>query len=47
MSLSYNSVFFKIYCKFFAKYVGEDDYGNLYYSKKIKALKTIHEKEGL
>ena len=38
MSLSYNSAFFKIYCKFFAKFVGEDDYGNSYYTKKNNSI---------
>ena len=47
MSLSYNSMFFKIYCKFFAKFVGKDDYGNTYYTKKIIVLKIILEREGL
>ena len=40
MSLSYNSAFFKIYCKFFAKFVGEDDYGNSYYTKKNNSIKN-------
>ena len=40
MSLSYNSVFFKIYCKFFAKFVGTDDYGNLYYTKNNNSIKN-------
>ena len=34
MKLSYNSIFFKIYCFFFAKYIGKDEYGNIYYTKK-------------
>ena len=34
MSLTYNSIFFKIYCSIFAKKIGEDNYGNLYYVKK-------------
>lgn len=34
MTLSYNSIFFKIYCFFFAKKVGEDNYGNKYFVKK-------------
>ena len=40
MSLSYNSTFFKIYCKFFAKFVGKDDYGNTYYKKKNNGIKN-------
>ena len=34
MKLSYNSIFFKIYCFFFAKKVGKDEYGNKYFTKK-------------
>ena len=33
-------MFFKIYCKFFAKFVGEDDYGNTYYTKKNNTIKN-------
>ena len=40
MSLSYNSIFFRIYCKFFARFVGKDDYGNVYYCKKSKNSKN-------
>ncbi len=40
MSLSYNSVFFKIYCKLFSKYVGKDEYGNTYYKKSSKNIKN-------
>ena len=39
MSLSYNSWFFKIYCKFFARKIGQDGYGNTYYVKK-KSIKN-------
>ena len=34
MKLSYNSIFFKIYCFLFAKKIGCDEYGNKYYTKK-------------
>lgn len=34
MKLSYNSIFFKIYCFLFAKKIGYDEYGNKYYTKK-------------
>ena len=34
MRLSYNSIFLKIYCLIFAKKVGQDQYGNIYYKKK-------------
>jgi len=47
MRLSYNSIFFKIYCHLFAKKVGTDDYGNLYFKKKVYHEKIILEKEDL
>jgi NADH:ubiquinone oxidoreductase subunit len=40
MSLSYNSWFFKIYCNFFAKKIGEDTYGNKYFQKKKTSQKN-------
>ena len=40
MKLSYNSIFFKIYCSLFAKKVGKDEYGNAYYSKKNLSRKN-------
>ena len=40
MKLSYNSIFFKIYCLFFAKNVGKDEYGNSYYTKKNLSRKN-------
>ncbi len=40
MKLSYNSIFFKIYCFFFAKNVGKDEYGNSYYTKKNASPKN-------
>ncbi len=40
MSLSYNSIFFKIYCKIFTDFVGKDNYGNFYYVKKTKNFKN-------
>ncbi len=39
MSLTYNSWFFKIYCNFFAKKIGQDEYGNCYYIKN-KSIKN-------
>ena len=46
MSLSYNSWFFKIYCNFFAKKIGVDNYGNQYFQKKNPLKKIILGKEG-
>ena len=40
MSLSYNSWFFKIYCNFFAKKIGVDNYGNQYFQKKKTSQKN-------
>ena len=40
MRLTYNSIFFKIYCFIFAKKIGEDDYGNRYYAKKNTSPKN-------
>ena len=40
MRLSYNSIFFKIYCLIFAKKVGEDEYGNTYFTKKSYSPKN-------
>lgn len=40
MSLSYNSWFFKIYCNIFAKRIGTDRYGNVYYTKKSSSPKN-------
>ena len=40
MSLSYNSWFFKIYCKFSAKKIGVDNYGNQYFQKKKTSQKN-------
>ncbi len=40
MKLSYNSIFFKFYCFFFAKKVGEDEYGNSYFVKKGNSPKN-------
>ena len=40
MRLSYNSIFFKIYCLIFAKKIGEDEYGNTYFVKKIYSPKN-------
>ncbi len=40
MKLSYNSIFFKFYCLFFAKNVGKDEYGNIYYTKKNLSRKN-------
>ena len=40
MYLSYNYFFFKFYCFFFAKKVGTDNYGNIYYFKKNKSVKN-------
>tara|TARA_X000001036_G_scaffold377054_1_gene366686 strand:- start:92 stop:457 length:366 start_codon:yes stop_codon:yes gene_type:complete len=40
MRLSYNSIFFKIYCHLFTKKVGTDDYGNLYFKKKSLSRKN-------
>ena len=37
MTLTYNHFFLKIYCFFFAKKVGTDMYGNIYYSKKNRS----------
>ena len=34
MRLTYNSIFFKIYCLLFAKNIGSDQYGNKYFIKK-------------
>ena len=42
MRLSYNSIFFKIYCLIFAKKVGNDEYGNTYYVKKSNSPKNNH-----
>ena len=36
MTLSYNQSFLKIYSIFFAKKIGIDEYGNVYYSSKKK-----------
>ena len=47
MKLSYNSIFFKIYCFFFAKNIGKDKYGNRYFTKKILLEKITTEKEDL
>ena len=44
MSLSYNSWFFKIYCNIFAKKIGIDKYGNIYYQKRINQIKIILDK---
>jgi len=46
MSLSYNSWFFKIYCNFFAKKIGVDNYGNQYFQKKKLLKKITLDKEG-
>ena len=40
MSLSYNSWFFKIYCNFFRKKIGVDNYGNQYLKKKKPSQKN-------
>ena len=40
MSLSYNSWFFKIYCNFFAKKIGVDNYGNQYFQKRKPSQKN-------
>ena len=40
MRLSYNSIFFKVYCLIFAKKIGEDEYGNTYYAKKSYSPKN-------
>ena len=40
MSLSYNSWFFKIYCKFSAKKIGVDNYGNQYFQKNKTSQKN-------
>ena len=40
MRLSYNSIFFKIYCSIFAKKVGKDEYGNTYFTKKSRSPKN-------
>ena len=47
MRLTYNSIFFKIYCLLFAKNIGSDQYGNKYFIKKIFRLKITIEKEDL
>ena len=47
MRLSYNSIFFKIYCLIFAKKVGEDEYGNSYFIKSLIHQKITIEKEDL
>ena len=45
MRLSYNSIFFKVYCLIFAKKIGVDEYGNTYFTKKVTLLKIILERE--
>ena len=40
MKLSYNSIFLKFYCLFFAKNVGKDEYGKSYYTKKNLSRKN-------
>jgi len=40
MTLSYNYLFLKIYCLLFAKKIGKDKYGNIYYSKKNQSPKN-------
>ena len=40
MSLSYNSWFFKVYCFIFAKKIGKDKYGNIYYTNRKKSPKN-------
>ena len=40
MRLSYNSIFFKIYCLIFAKKIGVDEYGNTYFTKKSYSPKN-------
>tara|TARA_B100001057_G_scaffold437649_1_gene469604 strand:- start:298 stop:651 length:354 start_codon:yes stop_codon:yes gene_type:complete len=38
MTLSVNQIFLKIYSNFFAKKMGSDEYGNIYYSKSSKSV---------
>ena len=40
MRLSYNSIFFKVYCLIFAKKIGKDEYGNTYFAKKSYSPKN-------
>ena len=40
MRLSYNSIFFKVYCFIFAKKIGVDEYGNTYFTKKSYSPKN-------